>query len=145
MSASFHAGACGRVIQAWRAVYRLPLVLHPGQTVEIGKADPQWPGWVWCTTADEQTGWVPEGFLLRTEDGGYGVALYDYDSRELTVQPGELLVLEVYESGWYWAVNPQGDSGWVPETHVEYRAETAESTLSSENRGGQSASPTART
>lgn len=135
MGAGFEAGACGRVIRPWRAVFRLPLVLHPGQAVEIGKADSQWPGWVWCTTADDQTGWVPERFLLRTEDGGYGIALCAYDARELNVQPGELLVLEAYESGWYWVINADGASGWVPESHVEYLTSAADSALASGDYG----------
>jgi hypothetical protein len=119
MDANFRPGTTGKVIRTWRSVYPLPLVLHPGDAVEIGKADPQWPGWVWCTTADEQSGWVPEKFLLRTEDEHYGIALQAYDARELTVKRGDVLVLEGYESGWYWAMDQEGDTGWVPETHVE--------------------------
>lgn len=126
MGANFEPGRTARVTRAWRAVYRLPLVLHPGEVVEIGKVDPQWPGWVWCTTADDQGGWVPEQYLLRTEDGNHGIALQAYDARELTVRRGESLVLEAYESGWYWALNQDGDSGWVPETHLEDLATTEE-------------------
>ena len=82
-----------------------------------GRTDAEWPGWVWCTDADGKGAWVPQAYV-RVQ-GSQGTALCDYTSRELSVRAGELLTLHLAESGWWWATNGAGDSGWVPATHVE--------------------------
>lgn len=40
--------------------------------------------------------------------------LRDYTSLELAVHKGEALVVGETESGWAWAENSAGDTGWVP-------------------------------
>lgn len=50
-------------------------------------------------------------------------ALYDYDAEaesELTIKEGEtLLITEKHSSGWWYATNSVGQSGFVPENYVE--------------------------
>jgi hypothetical protein len=44
--------------------------------------------------------------------------LVDYTTAELPVRVGEMLTLHYEESGWYWATNAAGQSGWVPQTSL---------------------------
>jgi hypothetical protein len=42
----------------------------------------------------------------------------EFNAIELTVETGELLLVSLEESGFYWATNQNSESGWVPCTHV---------------------------
>lgn len=110
-------GTQGRVIVDYQTAHADPLTMHAGQVLTLGRTDAEWPGWVWCTDADGKGAWVPQAYLRA--QGSRGTALCDYTSRELSVRAGELLTLQRAESGWWWATNGAGDSGWVPATHVE--------------------------
>jgi len=135
MSSSKHAASRtrARVIADYQTTHSDPLTMHAGQVLTLGRTAPrrrgrtaprrrgrtdaEWPGWVWCTDADGKGAWVPQAYV-RVQ-GSQGTALCDYTSRELSVRAGELLTLHLAESGWWWATNGAGDSGWVPATHVE--------------------------
>jgi phosphatidylinositol alpha-1,6-mannosyltransferase len=69
-------------------------------------------GWVWCTGHDGRSGWVPERWLHRV-DKGWRIER-DYDAAELTLAPGERLLVTLEESGFFWSLKPNGESGWVP-------------------------------
>ena len=56
-------GSQASVIQAWKITYRDPLILHVGETLQVGKRDSEWSGWIWCTDAAGKGGWVPESYL----------------------------------------------------------------------------------
>ena len=43
----------------------------------------------------------------------------DYTATELTVEEGETVTVLLMESGWGWATNESGQSGWVPLTHLQ--------------------------
>lgn len=107
----------GRVITAHNASSIDPLEVTEGQTVEVGRGSTDWPGFLWCTNPQGQGGWVPEAYLDHSK--GPGVMRCDYSSAELSVSPGEQLVLHKLESGWYWASNNEGKSGWVPADNIE--------------------------
>lgn len=38
----------------------------------------------------------------------------DYTATELSVEEGETVTVSFEESGWGWATNESGQSGWVP-------------------------------
>lgn len=38
----------------------------------------------------------------------------DFDAIELTIVPGEVLEIELEESGFLWVRNQKGELGWVP-------------------------------
>ena len=43
----------------------------------------------------------------------------DYTATELSVEEGETVTVLLMESGWGWATNASGDSGWVPLDHLD--------------------------
>ena len=106
----------GRVIADYQAAYPHPLTMHIGQELTLGKTDPQWPGWIWCTDANGTSAWVPQTYVQAHNTRV--TALRNYTSKELCVHAGEWLTLYQSESGWFWATNAEGESGWVPATHV---------------------------
>jgi hypothetical protein len=82
------------------------------------RADREWPGWVWCESECGGSGWTPERYLVR--HGAEAIALKEYDARELMARGGEVLTLGQEEAGWYWVTNDAGQSGWMPDSHVEF-------------------------
>jgi hypothetical protein len=92
---------------------RAPLQLAPGELVQVGNRDTEWPEFVFVT-ADSGTGWIPARHL--SHDTGQALVLAGYDTTELPTQAGE--ELEVLEedvlSGWLWCRNASGREGWVP-------------------------------
>jgi hypothetical protein len=106
-----------RVAADYDAAYPDPLLLAPGEMVQVGRADEQWPEFVWCVDAGGQGGWVPASFLHS--QGGTAVVLRPYTARELSVRAGEAVTLAEWVGGWAWATNAGGESGWVPESCLD--------------------------
>jgi len=107
----------GIAIQDYQAQYLDPIIVHAGDRLALGRRDAEFPGWVWCTDGRGKSGWVPERII--ESHGETGLALSDYSAIELSVRAGEQLALGELESGWYWAANQHGQSGWVPERNIE--------------------------
>jgi variant SH3 domain-containing protein len=103
-----------RVVRDYTAQYPDPITVRAGDRVLIGVADPEFPGWRWCTGADRRAGWVPEQWL-RIE-GQEAVMLRDYTARELSVRAGAEVFLGEAISGWAWITDSAGCAGWIPET-----------------------------
>lgn len=112
----FKPGQKCRVSLAYEAAYPDPLIVKKGEMLAVGRSDTQWPGWVWCTKESGQSGWLPASYLDRTADRG--IARRDYEATELTASVGEELMVHYEESGWLWASNRHGQSGWLPLDHV---------------------------
>jgi hypothetical protein len=110
-------GSSYRVTTDYRAAYLDPIVMSAGETLRIGEFDPEHDGWVWCTGQTGKSGWVPQAYIEQR--GEVGVALRDYDATELSVRAGEELSASDEVSGWVWATNSHGQSGWVPAEIVE--------------------------
>ena len=55
---------------------------------------------------------MPENWVEK--DGQYCVLQRDYTATELNVDEGETVTVLLMESGWGWATNESGQSGWVP-------------------------------
>jgi hypothetical protein len=103
------------VIKAYRASSLNPIVLNQGDTVRVGKKyteDPDWPGWIECESSSGVKGWVPEQYLAVS--GVSGTALCDYSARELTVAPGDGIMVHNILNGWAWAQDANQAYGWVP-------------------------------
>jgi hypothetical protein len=92
---------------------RAPLRLAPGELVEVGERDTDWPAFVFVTAAGGG-GWVPARHL--SADRGTATVRTAYDTTELPTQAGELLevVAEDLEGGWLWCRSGRGREGWVP-------------------------------
>lgn len=104
-----------RVIADYASPYTEPFFLKKGRTVQVGRRDDQWPGWLWCTNAAGESRWVPEAYLSRD-----GLVLRDYESTELEVKAGEMVTAVLEESGWLWCTNQAGQSGWVPKENLRH-------------------------
>ncbi len=109
-------GRVGRVTRDYESPYGDPVVMRVGETLSIADRKTDWKGWIWCTTRDGKSRWVPESFVGRT--GEVGTMLRDYESTELSVRVGEQLLLGEEVAGWVWCTNEAGRSGWVPSENV---------------------------
>lgn len=103
-----------RVVRAYVAQYADPITVRAGDQVVIGRDDPEFPGWWWCTGPDGRAGWVPEELLQQT--GAEAVMRQDYTARELSVQSGAEIVVHHAVHGWAWVSDAEGRAGWVPES-----------------------------
>ena len=92
---------------------RPPLVVRPGDVVQVGDRDTEWPAFVFVA-ASHGTGWVPARHL--DVDGPVGVVRAGYDTTELPAVTGETVdvVEDDPESGWSWCRNADGREGWIP-------------------------------
>ena len=106
-----------RVRKDYESPYPEPLEIRAGETVTVSDKESEWPGWVWCTSAINRSGWIPESCVEQMGDRRR--VLRDFNTRELSVRLGERLVAEREESGWLWCLNQRGQSGWVPKDHLE--------------------------
>ncbi|MEJ1091512.1 SH3 domain-containing protein [Microbacterium istanbulense] len=92
---------------------RPPLAIRPGDVVQVGDWDTEWPAFIFVT-ASQGTGWVPGRHL--DIDGPVGIVRVAYDTTELPAVTGESVdVIENdAESGWSWCRNSDGREGWIP-------------------------------
>ncbi len=104
------------VTTARASAYPDPLVLTIGEQVIFGENDTTWPRFVWCTTRQGKSGWVPDAYL--DQRGTMGTLLRAYDATELAIDVGEELAVRDEEGGWLWCVNRAGERGWVPMENV---------------------------
>lgn len=109
-----------RVTTSHSARAGVPLRLTAGQEVTVGRRDDEWPAWVWCETADGNSGWVPEAYLAReAPEFDRASALHDYDATELNAAEGAVLEVVAEEGGWLRCRTDDGHTGWIPERDVE--------------------------
>jgi hypothetical protein len=97
---------------------RPPIHVVPGQRVQAGQRDTEWPAFVFVTTPDG-AGWVPERYVDASSEPA--VVLTGYDTTELATTAGEELMLVEADdpSGWARVRNAAGREGWVPWRTVE--------------------------
>ena len=110
-----------RVVAAHKSDVLDPLLVKTGEKLKVEAKQTVWSGWLWCTNQSDQSGWMPENYLVR--QGNTGIARQDYDATELSVDIGEELIMGYEESGWIWCANQQGQHGWVPADHLEILGE----------------------
>ena len=89
-----------------------PLIATEGDRFHWQKKATLWEGWLWCTTQEGKSGWIPKAWL--TCEGSEAYLIRDYDATELSVYPGETVTGELEESGWVWVKNQENKQGWVP-------------------------------
>ena len=107
-----------RAVVAHKIPQRPPIQVVPGQQVQAGQRDTEWPAFVFITT-DDGGGWVPERHLDTSSDPA--VVIATYDTTELATTAGEILTLIKGDvpSGWAWVRNAAGREGWIPLRTVE--------------------------
>ncbi len=104
-----------KVIEAYKSPYPDPLAFQKGEEVKVGqefKGDPAWKGWIWCEGNKDNKAWVPKQYI--NIDGSKGILTKDYNAMELSVQPGELLVVSEIVNGFGMTEKTSGIKGWVP-------------------------------
>ena len=89
-----------------------PIIAKKGSRFSWEKKATIWDGWLWCTSTDGSTGWVPDSWLKK--QGKKAVLKRDYNATELSANPGETVSGEMIESGWIWVTNTKYKSGWIP-------------------------------
>lgn len=106
-----------RVIEEYKSPYTDPLIINKGEILSIGEKESEWSGWIWCTNKFGKSRWVPENYLEI--NGNKAKMSRDYNATELSVNVGEELDIQEEEAEWYWVINQQGKSGWVPIKNVK--------------------------
>ena len=106
-----------KVIKSYKVAYSDPIIARSGERLRFERRESEWAGWIWCRAADGREGWVPESRVAVDVDECR--LLRDYSAAELTAGAGEKLTVEEIESGWAWAVNDAGASGWFPLENLE--------------------------
>ena len=101
-----------RVIRSHVSTYPKPIGFRAGETVTVGRHDDEYPGWIWTTTADGNSGWAPEALLEI--DGDAAVAKDDYTARELNTEVGDVVEVVRELNGWLWVRAARDEEGWVP-------------------------------
>lgn len=105
------------VTRAYRSAHPHPLHVHEGEQLNIDpERTSEWPGWIWGTSPDGCSGWVPESCIDRKSDGIH--ARYDYDATELNAEQGETLSVLLEENGWVRCRNRTGVEGWLPKEYT---------------------------
>lgn len=100
-----------------KSSYPKPIHFSPGDTLELGKRDHEYLGWIWVTTPSRNEGWAPKALIRRSTDR-QGVALAEYSARELETQEGDQITCLRELNGWLWVENDQGATGWIPKSSV---------------------------
>jgi hypothetical protein len=115
--AVFHTvGRISHVKSDYVVAHTDPIAFRAGDVITIGSRDTEWPEFIWCTNAAGKSGWVADTVFER--HGRVGIASHDYSAVELGVSAGEVVTIAEEFGGWSWCTNEQGDSGWVPDTHL---------------------------
>ena len=102
-----------RVIKEHVRSYDEPLKLRAGERVTVGRHDTKSVSWLWCTNLLGIGGWVPES-ILGYRDASSAVVTANYNSIELTIASGELVVGCHSFEGWIWCKKGPNEEGWVP-------------------------------
>jgi hypothetical protein len=104
-----------KVIKEYKTSHPDSILFEKGETVTVHKEftdDPDWRNWLWCEGQCQNRAWVPEQYLSRTS--GKATLLRDYDAKELSVSPGEILVVMEILNGFGLSRKSDGSRGWVP-------------------------------
>jgi len=96
----------------YECAYADPLRLEAGENVQVEGKPTEWEGWIWCTNSKGKAGWAPCTYL--NIQGNQATAIRDYVAAELTVKLGDILDIQLIESGWAWCDREDCSSGWVP-------------------------------
>lgn len=105
-----------RVVEAYESAYPDPIRVQAGDQLTIERRETEWDGWLWCVDTEGREGWIPEEYVDRRD--GRWIALEAYVARELSVEPGTILVSHDVVAGWEWCEKSNGETGWVPSENL---------------------------
>lgn len=104
------------ITKAYTSKYPDPICFAAGAELNVGRCDPEFPGWFWCRSSNGTEGWVHRSFLAAW--AGMTTSLLAYTAMELTVTGGERGALLQSLDGWTYLRLDDGSEGWIPESHV---------------------------
>ena len=107
------------VIEAHSSNYPNPITFEEGETLQLGKQDTEFEGWIRVTTNDGNEGWAPIQYIEFEAGASQGIATCSYNANELNTKLSEPLSVIKELNGWYLVSNGQGQVGWVPVQTVE--------------------------
>lgn len=113
-------GTIARAIADYRAPYPDPIAVRAGDVVLpdlVRTQETDFMGWTWCRGPDGREGWVPNTWIDHGPDRS--TLRRDFDAKELSVHKGELLTIELSESGFVLAHKQTGETGWLPDAVLE--------------------------
>jgi SH3-like domain-containing protein len=105
------------IIETYRAQYADPIAFRAGETVDVQRADPDFPEWFWCRGPDGKEGWVHFSYLSQTT--GQATAVRDYSAQELTIATGDEARLIRSLGGWAYLALDDARFGWVPDNIIQ--------------------------
>jgi hypothetical protein len=97
----------------------VPMIAAKGEIVQGERRETEYEGWLWCQNSAGVNAWVPETYLEKTSDSGQFQFLKDYNSRELTIDEGQEVIVLEEDSGWIWIRTTLGEEGWIPLENVQ--------------------------
>ena len=107
-----------RVIKRYESEVQNSVAMKNGSTILIIRRNEGiYKEWFWCRTDDGTEAFVPEGIL--EVEGSTATFLKDYESKELTVFEGDVLISIFEMGGWTWARKSSGEEGWIPDEITE--------------------------
>lgn len=104
-----------QVIKAHRSSFPKPIEFKFKDSLKVGVEDTEYPGWVWVETEDGNEGWAPVEYVEVFDDATQGIAKRSYFAKELDVEIGEVVQVDITLSGWLYVTNSRGEAGWVPQ------------------------------
>lgn len=110
------------VIEPYTSDYPNPIKFKKGETVQLGKMDTEYPGWILAKAQDGKEGWAPVQYFDREEGSSVGIANMDYNARELNTTLGQKLKVIRELNEWYLLEASDGQLGWVPAKTVNFGA-----------------------
>ena len=103
---------------SFRASSDASVNIREGVVLTFKRRQSEWAGWIWCTTSEGDSCWVPERWVrINSEDTC--IMLREYTCTELTVSAGQVLEGIETESGWLFARTATDEKGWVPLTSLQ--------------------------
>ena len=98
----------------YKSPYPNPILFKKGDEVKIIKEfteDPDWEDWLWCEGANNNAAWTPKQFIDRS--GETGIINCDYNAMELSVEPGEIVIISKIVNGFGIGEKEDGTKSWI--------------------------------
>jgi hypothetical protein len=108
-----------KVTKNHKSEFHVPMIATKGEIVQGEKRETEYEGWLWCHNSAGVNAWVPETYLEQKSDSGQYQFLKNYNSRELTVDEGQEVIVLEEDSGWIWVRTTLGEEGWIPLENVQ--------------------------
>ncbi len=101
-----------RVTNEHKASFSYSMKAIEGDQVDVGREDPEMPGWFWCKDSKGVEMWVPSTHLKINQ--ALGIFNQDYNSVELNAKVGDIVQYIGEALGWVECLDNMWRYGWIP-------------------------------